>query len=64
MDPTVVKVLHDAFKKGMEEQSYKDVLAKFDMEPYYMNTTDYHTFAMQQIVEQKQLVEELGLKQQ
>jgi tripartite-type tricarboxylate transporter receptor subunit TctC len=64
MDPTVVKVLHDAFKKGMEEQSYKDALAKLDMEPYYKNTTDYHAYAMQQTVEQKQLVEELGLKQQ
>jgi tripartite-type tricarboxylate transporter receptor subunit TctC len=64
MDPTVVKVLHDAFKKGVEEQSYKDALAKLDMEPYYMNTTDYHAYAMQQTVEQKQLVEELGLKQQ
>ena len=64
MDPAVVKVLHDAFKKGMEEQSYKDVIAKLDMEPYYMNTADYHAFAMQQTVEQKQLIEELGLKQQ
>ena len=26
MDPAVVKVLHDAFKKGMEEQSYKDTM--------------------------------------
>jgi tripartite-type tricarboxylate transporter receptor subunit TctC len=33
MDPAVVKVLHDAFKKGMEEQSYKDTMLKLDMEP-------------------------------
>ena len=26
MDPAVVKVLHDAFKKGMEEPSYKDTI--------------------------------------
>ena len=32
MDPAVVKVLHDAFKKGMEEQSYKDAMAKLDQE--------------------------------
>ena len=36
MDPAVVKVLHDAFKKGMEEQSYKDTILKLDMEPYYL----------------------------
>jgi tripartite-type tricarboxylate transporter receptor subunit TctC len=64
MDPAVVKVLHDAFKKGMEEQSYKDTIVKFDMEPYYLSTPDYHAYAMQQIGEQKQLVEELGLRQQ
>ena len=64
MDPAVVKVLHDAFKKGMEEQSYKDTIAKLDMEPHYLNTADYHAYAMQQTVEQKQLIEELRLKQQ
>lgn len=64
MDPAVVKVLHDAFKKGAEEQSYKDTIAKLDMEAHYMNTADYHAFAMQQVVEQKQLIEELRLKQQ
>jgi tripartite-type tricarboxylate transporter receptor subunit TctC len=64
MDPAVVKALHDAFRKGMEEQSYKDAMLKLDMEPYYLNTADYHAYAMQQIGEQKQLVEELGLRQQ
>ena len=64
MDPAVVKILHDAFKKGMEEQSYKDQILKLDMEPYYLNTADYHAYALQQNTEQKQLVEELGLKQQ
>ena len=64
MDPAVVKILHDAFKKGMEEQSYKDAMLKLDMEPYYLNTADYHVYAMQQIGEQKQLIEELGLRQQ
>jgi tripartite-type tricarboxylate transporter receptor subunit TctC len=64
MDPAVVKVLHDAFKKGMEEQSYKDAMLKLDMEPYYLDTADYHAYALQQIGEQKQLVEDLGLRQQ
>src|ERR1044071_4801591 len=63
MDPAVVKILHDAFKKGMEEQSYRDTIAKLDMEPYYLSTADYHAYAMQQITEQKQLIEELGLRQ-
>ena len=64
IDPAVVKILHDAFKKGMEEQSYKDSMAKLDQEAYYLDTAAYHAFAMKQIGEQKQLVEDLGLRQQ
>jgi len=64
MDPAVVKVLHDAFKKGMEEQSYKDSMAKLDQEAFYLDTAAYHAYAMQQVGEQKQLVEDLGLRQQ
>jgi tripartite-type tricarboxylate transporter receptor subunit TctC len=64
MDPAVVKVLHDAFKKGMEEQSYKDSMVKLDQEAFYMNTADYGAYATKQIGEQKELVEALGLRQQ
>jgi tripartite-type tricarboxylate transporter receptor subunit TctC len=64
MDPAVVKILHDAFRKGMEEPSYKDAMARLDQEAYYLDTAAYHAFAMKQISEQKQLVEDLGLRQQ
>lgn len=64
MDPAVVKILHDAFKKGMEEPSYKDSMAKLDQEAFYLGSAEYHAYAMQQVSEQKQLVEELGLRQQ
>jgi tripartite-type tricarboxylate transporter receptor subunit TctC len=64
MDPAVVKILHDAFQKGMKEKAYMDAMLKLDQEEYYLGTADYHAYAMQQIGEQKQLVEELGLRQQ
>jgi tripartite-type tricarboxylate transporter receptor subunit TctC len=64
MDPKVVQVLHDAFRKGMQEASYGETMVKFDQEEFYLNTADYHAFAMAQIAEQKQLIEELGLKQE
>jgi tripartite-type tricarboxylate transporter receptor subunit TctC len=63
MDPVVVKILHDAFRKGMEEQSYKDSMAKLDQEAFYLDTAAYQAYAMKQVEEQKQLVEELGLRQ-
>ena len=47
-----------------QKQSYKDAMLKLDMEPYYLGTAEYHAYALQQITEQKQLVEELGLRQQ
>lgn len=64
MDANIVKRLHDAFKKGMEEASYIAQMAKLDQEPVYLNSEDYRAFAAQQLAEQKQLVEELGLKQE
>ena len=62
MDPGVVKILHDAFKKGMEETSYVQTLAKIDQEPFYLNTADYRAFVVQTFGEQKQRMEELGFK--
>ena len=62
MDPKVVKILHDAFKKGMEERSYLETIAKIDQEPFYLNTEDYRAFVRRTVPEQKQLMEELGFK--
>jgi tripartite-type tricarboxylate transporter receptor subunit TctC len=63
MDPKIVKTLHDAFKKGMEEPSYVDATAKIDQEAFYLNTEDYRAFAVRTFAEQKQLIEDLGLAQ-
>jgi tripartite-type tricarboxylate transporter receptor subunit TctC len=62
IDPDVVKILHDAFKKGMEEPSYLETLAKIDQEPFYLNTEDYRAFVLRTVGEQKQLMEDLGFK--
>jgi tripartite-type tricarboxylate transporter receptor subunit TctC len=63
MDPSIVKILHDAFKKGMEEPSYAAAMAKLDQELFYLSSDDYRRFAMNQIAEAKRFVAELGLKQ-
>jgi tripartite-type tricarboxylate transporter receptor subunit TctC len=61
MDPKVIAALHDAFKKGMEEPSYKADMAKFDQEPFYLNSADYRAYALRTLAEQKQIMGELGL---
>ena len=59
--PDVVKRLHDAFKKAMEEPSYASALSRYDMLPNYMSTADYGKFAQETFLKEKALVEKLGL---
>jgi len=59
--PDVVKRLHDAFKKAMEEPSYVTALGRYDMLPNYMGTADYSKFAQETFLKEKALVEKLGL---
>jgi tripartite-type tricarboxylate transporter receptor subunit TctC len=61
MDPKVVKALHDAFRKGMEEPAYLKTLERLDMEPFYKNTEDYTKYAREQFEEARVVVEQLGL---
>ena len=63
MEPKIVKVLHDAFKQGLEEPSYAAAMAKLDQELFYLSSEDYQKFAMQQIEEARRFIAELGLKQ-
>ena len=62
MDPKIVKILHDAFKKGMEDPAFLKILEKFDMEPFYMNTNDYVKYIKELCEEEKEIMDKLGLK--
>ena len=64
MAPEIVKVLHDTFKKGLDEPSNVAVMTQFDQERFYLGSEDYRAFAMQQIVQEKRIVEELQLRGQ
>ena len=58
--PEIVKRLHDAFKKGMREDNYRAVLARYDMGPIYMSTSGYTKFAHDTVIREKGLIEKLG----
>ena len=62
MDPKVVKVLADAFAKGVKEPTYAEALKKFDQELAFLHTAAYEKHVVEQIEEAKTQVEELGLK--
>ena len=56
-----MKILHDAFRKGMTDPKYAEVLRRLDQTPFYLNSRDYRALAMQQMAEQKRLIEDLQL---
>ena len=64
MAPEIVKVLHDAFRKGLDDPSNVAVMTQLDQEPFYLSSEDYRAFAMQQIAREKRTVEDLQLRTQ
>jgi len=61
MDPKVMQILHDAFKKGMEEPGHLAILKELSQPVIYKNSADYKAFAMQIIEEQQAIIQQLGL---
>lgn len=61
MDPAVVKKLHDAFKKAMEDPRHVEVLAQLNQDVWYRSGTDYAQWARDAFAKDKVLIERLGL---
>lgn len=61
-EPAIVRKLHDAFRKAMETEEFKTILAQFDMTPEYKSSEDFQQFAVSSMQKEKKLIEELGLK--
>jgi tripartite-type tricarboxylate transporter receptor subunit TctC len=57
----IVNRLHDAFKRAMEDRSYVEALARYDMVPMYMSPAAYTKFAADTFATEKALIEKLGL---
>ena len=63
MDPKVVKTLHDAFRKALDDPEFVKTMDNFDQVTSYMNTADYTRWAREQFATEKKVVERFGLKQ-
>lgn len=61
MDPAIVKTLHDAFKKTLEDPAVLATLDKFFMPSVYMGTADYTAYAERTFKAEKATIERLGL---
>jgi tripartite-type tricarboxylate transporter receptor subunit TctC len=62
MDPKVVKILHDAIRKAMDDPAYQKVLERLDQDNVYKSSEDYAKFAKQVNDEQRAVIERMGLK--
>ena len=61
MDPAVMKTLHDAFKKAMDDPKHVEVLEQLNQPVWYKSSADYAAWARETLVKEKGLIERLGL---
>ena len=61
MDPQVVKILHDAFKKALDDPEHHKVLAMFDQVYWYKSPEDYRRWAAETYKAERATIERLGL---
>ena len=61
MDPAVVRTLHDAFKKTLDDAAVIATLDKYDQSVIYMDTEAYTRYARETVAAEKATIERLGL---
>ena len=61
MDPAIVKILHDAFKKTLEDPKVLEAFEKFYQPTIYMSTADYSAYAVRTFAAEKKTIERLGM---
>lgn len=62
-DPAILKVLHDAFRKGLEDPEHVGSLAKFEQEVIYMSPEDYRRFALATFENERAIVNAIMKRQ-
>ena len=61
MDPAVVKTLHDAFKKAMDDPKHAELMTQLNQGLWYRSGEDYRKWAIETFAKDKGLIERLGL---
>ena len=61
MDPALVRRLHDAFKKTLEDPAVLATFDKYDPTVIYMGTEEYTKFIRETFAKEKATIERLGL---
>jgi len=61
MDPAIVRTLHDAFKKALDEPRHKEVLAQLNQDMWYQSGADFRAWAEKTYAREQAIIERLGL---
>ncbi len=61
MDPAVVRKLHDAFRKAIDDPKHLELLAQLNQEPWYRSSEEYRKWAAETFVKERATIERLGL---
>ena len=62
MDPKVLKILHDAFRKGMTDPAFTATLERLNEDPFYLDPDGYRNFVIERIAEWKKVIEDVGAR--
>ncbi len=62
MDPAVVRTLHDAFRKTLEDPKVLAILDRFDQSVIYMSPEEYTKYARQMVDAERATIDRLGLR--
>ena len=62
MDPKMVAVLHDAFRKAMDDPAYQKTIERVEQENWYLGSEEYTRYAKETFAAEKTVVERLGLR--
>jgi hypothetical protein len=57
----VVKTLHDAFRKAMDDPAHLAVLDQLNQPVWYKSSADYAAWARDTFARERRLIEKLGL---
>ena len=61
MDPKVVRILHDAFKKALDDPEHAKVLQQLDQVYWYKSSEDYAKWARETFAAERATIERAGL---
>ena len=61
MDPAVVKILHDAFKKALYSERSMEIMGQLNQDANYRDGEEFREWAQETFAKDKALIEHLGL---